>query len=390
MGFENGRDYFRKRYEPLLSGMGMDPAQLDDDAKLRALYDMVGGLSDADTSAVGSFLISNNLAHLPEGFPDRIRTALASGSIDSARAQRADVTQGSGGLTTAVDALGMAADLAGSTLPLTPPAPSVSAPSVPPAGPHIQAGYAETAGAVDLPNVSDGGPGTSTAKGEDTIRKQVAKRAGGGKDFAAAADSALGAFDLGIGEVARDGLHRAGAAARSAGMPKLGRGLYRLGSAARFAAPALAVGGAVLPAAMGAMEGFNQAGVGGAAIQGGTGLGGAALGAAIGSAFLPGVGTVIGAGLGSMAGSGIGSALTSGAVGLVEKGQTGDRSVFGAIGRALDPVIDTAFEKEQKAALQQMNSPAMQEIRAQERARMERARALQAEQMLMQASMRVI
>jgi hypothetical protein len=227
-------------------------------------------------------------------------------------------------------------------------------------------------------NLSGGGPGTSTAKGAAATAKQVAKRAG------SSVDRALGAVDLGIGEAARAGLIRVGAAAKSAGMPNLGRGLVRLGGAARWAAPALAVGGAVLPAVTGAMDGFNQAGVGGAAIQGGTGLAGAAIGGAIGS-VIPGFGTVIGAGIGSMLGSGVGSALTSGVSGLVEKAQAGDTGWAGGIGRALDPFIDTAFEKQQQAALQQMNSPAMRMIRDQENARIAQARADQTHALLMQS-----
>jgi len=234
-----------------------------------------------------------------------------------------------------------------------------------------------------VPNVSGGGPGTSTAKGEATVARQAAKRGGLGL-----VDDALGAPDLGIGGMAQRGLQRAGAAARSGGMKNLGNALYRAGGAARVLAPAAAFGGAVLPAVFGAMDGYGQAGTGGALIQGGTGAAGALAGGAIGTAILPGVGTVIGAGIGSMLGSGAGSGLTGLAQGAVEKAQEGDTGFMGSIGRALDPLIETDFEKEQKAVLQQMNSPAMQAIRQQERTRQEIARADQAQALLMQAYLR--
>lgn len=284
----------------------------------------------------------------------------------------------SGSAPSANPALEIALDAAGNSLAGIEP-PSTSAPRAAAAPPEVIAPSPTAAAADELANLSGGGPGTSTAKGANAVSRQVARRAASG------VDRALGSLDLGLGEASRAGLIRAGAAARSAGMPHLGRGLVRLGGVARYAAPAMAAGGAVLPAVFGAMEGFNQAGVGGGVIQGGTSLGGAAAGAAIGTAILPGIGTAIGAGLGSMAGSGVGSALTSGAAGLVEKAQAGDTGWAGGIGRALDPFIDTAFEKQQTAALQQMNSPAMRLIRDQENARLERARADQAQAVLMQA-----
>ena len=236
-----------------------------------------------------------------------------------------------------------------------------------------------------VPNVSGGGPGTSTAKGEATVARQAAKRGGLGL-----VDDALGAPDLGIGGMAQRGLQRAGAAARSGGMKNLGNALYRTGSAARVLAPAAAFGGAVLPAVFGAMDGYGQAGTGGALIQGGTGAAGALAGGAIGTAILPGIGTVIGAGIGSMLGSGAGSGLTGLAQGAVEKAQMGDTGFMGGIGRALDPLIETDFEKEQKAVLQQMNSPAMRAIQEQQRTRDAQARADQAQQVLMQSYMQVI
>jgi hypothetical protein len=308
--------------------------------------------------------------------------------------------QGSGGPSLDPLQAGMAAaDLASTAfsgagsrqLPLTSPAPLFAPqPVVARAGLSRDAiaealgQRAATSAAPEPVNVSGGGPGTSTAKGEATIARQAAKRAGF-TGLLESVDDAFGRPDLGIGGMAERGLQRAGAMARGAGMKNLGGALFRAGGAARVLAPAAAVGGAVLPAVMGAVEGYGQAGAGGAVIQGGAGAAGALAGGAIGTAILPGVGTVIGAGIGSMLGSGAGGGLTGLAQGAVEKAQQGDTSFMGGIGRALDPLIDTPFEKEQKAVLQQMNSPAMQAIRQQERARQEQVRADQMEALLMQS-----
>ncbi len=398
-------DDYRGRYDLLLKHLGMDSGN---DAHVMATIQTMNGLSDSEFSDINNWIVTSGMqGGLPDDFSGRLQGHLAGGGIDAARARRSsdqqNLAQGSGGLTTGLDVVGAAADLAGSTLPLTrtPPAAQIPDPWAAAAGTPAPGGFGSVnpdAPAartplpgrgpevlIDIPNVSDGGPGTSSAKGQGNIDRQTAKRTAPG--FVSAADSALGSLDLGIGEAARAGLVRAGKAAKDAGMPNLGRGLVRFGRVARFAAPALAVGGAVLPAVTGAMEGYEQAGVGGAAIHGASGLGGAAVGAAIGSALLPGVGTVIGAGLGSMAGSGLGSGLTSVATGLVEKGQAGDTGWIGGIGRALDPFIDTAFEKEQKAALQQMNSPAMREIALQQQTRQMAAANQQRQQVLMQAAL---
>jgi len=90
-------------------------------------------------------------------------------------------------------------------------------------------------------------------------------------------------------------------------------------------------------------EGNEKAGVGGAALQGG----GALAGAAIGQALIPI--PVVGAGIGAMVGNAIGGGLTGGAQALAEQSQKGTGGLIGGIGAALDPFIDTQFEREQKA-----------------------------------------
>jgi hypothetical protein len=313
----------------------------------------------------------------------------------NALAQRQDATpppqrQGSGGMTTAGDLASIGADLALQTLPLTRPQQAAAAQATPPpptpqrlAPPHVQPGFAETGGAIDIPNVSGGGPGTSTAKGTANVAKQVARRAAP-NGFLQGVDSFITHPAQSIGVASQQGLRDIAAALHRRGMPSVAGMAKNLAPVARWAAPAAAFGAAVgLPVITGAMEGNETAGAGGAAIQGGA----TALGAAVGSLIpLPVVGTAIGA----MAGNWLGSGLAQGAAGAVEKAQQGDTGLIGNIGRALDPFVDTAFEKEQKAALQQMNSPAMQMIQEQERTRQAEARAQQAQQVLMQSYLRVI
>jgi hypothetical protein len=244
-------------------------------------------------------------------------------------------------------------------------------------------GYGSSPSLADDVNVSGGGPGTSTAKGDATIARQAARRGGGGKGFLGAVDDFIAKPGHSVGVVAQSGLRNYAAMAHKAGMPGVAGMLKGLAPAARWAAPVgLFAATTGLPAVMGAIEGNEKAGVGGAVLQGG----GALAGAAIGQALIPI--PVVGAGIGAMVGNAVGSGLSGLAQGAVEKAQMGDTSFVGGIGRALDPLIDTSFEKEQKAVMQEMNSPAMQAIRQQEYLRNEQARIDQRHSLLMQAATR--
>jgi hypothetical protein len=234
---------------------------------------------------------------------------------------------------------------------------------------------------VDTPNLSGGGPGTSTAKGADTLARQAAKRAGGNQ-LLRGVDSFLTNPAQSTGKAAEGGLRNVSAALHRRGMPGLAGMAKNLAPMARWGVPAAALAGTtVLPAAFAAMDGNEKAGTAGAVLQGGSALAGAAIGQAL--IPIPGVGAVIG----SMAGNALGGGLASGAAGMVEKAQAGDTGLMGNIGRALDPFVDTAFEKEQKAVLQQMNSPAMQAIALQEETRRMEARSAQNQQIFAQAAL---
>jgi hypothetical protein len=310
--------------------------------------------------------------------------------------------QSSGGVSLDPLSAGMAAvDMATSVLPLAggqstvPPAPSLTPQAVVArtglTRDSIEAAIGRRTPApadiapdvAPVPNVSGGGPGTSSAKGADTIARQAAKR--GGNELLGNLDSFLTNPAGASGKAAEGGLRNVSAALHRRGMPGLAGMAKSLAPVARWGVPAAALAGTtVLPAAFGAMEGNEKAGTAGAVLQGGSALAGAAIGQAL--IPIPGVGAVIG----SMAGNAIGGGLASGAASVVEKAQAGDTGFMGNIGRALDPFVDTAFEKEQKAVLQQMNSPAMQLIQEQQRTREAQARASQARQVLMQSYMQVI
>ena len=201
-------------------------------------------------------------------------------------------------------------------------------------------------------NVSAGGAGTSTDKGVTAIEKQVAKRGSG----------LYARVFEGLPEGAQQSMRRLGG---------LAKGAYRF---APLVGPAL-----------GAIDGAQDAGVGGALIGAGSAAAGASAGAAIGGFLLPGIGAIPGAVIGGMVGSGAGSGLTGVAKDLVGAAKGGDTGLGGQVGRFLDPFIDTESEKQERVMYQQMNSPAM--LAAMQQRDMERLKLAneQRQSMLMQA-----
>jgi hypothetical protein len=214
----------------------------------------------------------------------------------------------------------------------------------------------------------------SAAKGAANIAEKAVERG-----ILQHVDDFLSAPGHSIGVAGEAGLNKAAGYLESKGMTNLAGMAGRLAPVARWGAPLAAGAAAIgLPTVMGAMSGNDKAGAGGAVLEGG----GALAGGLIGQALIPI--PFVGAGIGSMVGQAVGGGLASGAAAAVEKAQQGDTGLMGMVGRAIDPFVDTAFEKEQAATLQQMNSPAMQQIRAQEQARISRARADQTQAALNQ------
>jgi hypothetical protein len=245
------------------------------------------------------------------------------------------------------------------------------------AGPQVSPDLIQAVADVasnSLENHSAGGAGTSTAKGAANIAEKAAERG-----ILQHVDDFISAPGHSIGVAGKAGLNKAAGYLESKGMTNLAGMAGRLAPVARWGAPLAAGAAAIgLPAVMGAMSGNDKAGAGGAVLEGG----GALAGGLIGQALIPI--PFVGAGIGSMVGGMVGGGLASGAAAAVEKAQQGDTGLMGMVGRAMDPFVDTAFEKEQAATLQQMNSPAMQQIRAQEQARLSRARADQTQAALNQ------
>lgn len=314
-----------------------------------------------------------------------------------------------------------------------------------------------------LSNVSDGGPGTSTAKGNSVIDAKLRERieafrrgttaplgpyqlplttgmgagtstaapatvaaAGGGsppnnppnnppndppddgsgsrrgvrgrmRDAAAragdtlrgAASPAFGPVDLGLGKFAGDQLDNLAASELVQGSKQATNALKGLGRGVRFLAPAAAMAAPLVPVAMGAMEGAEEAGVGGAVIQGGSaalgGLAGGALAGALAGSVVPGFGNIIGGIVGGLGGLALGKGATGLAQGAVDAAQGGDTGVMGQIGRTLDPVIDTDYERQQREIMREMNSPAMKAVQLQQQRREAQARADQARSALLQS-----
>jgi hypothetical protein len=114
-----------------------------------------------------------------------------------------------------------------------------------------------------------------------------------------------------------------------------------------------------VPAVMAATSGYEQGGMGGAGISAGSTL----------------LGGVLGGPLGAIAGGFVGDLATRGAVAAVDAHQGGDTGPLGLIGGALDPFITDSYEREQQAMMRELNSPAMQQLKAEEERRKAKARA---------------
>ena len=234
----------------------------------------------------------------------------------------------------------------------------------------------------------DAGPATAAraARNRDTLLAAIRKGAG---DRARAAgqvlEPAFGPVDLGAGRAVDRGMQQL--AKGTSG--QLSHSLRNLGRGARVLLPAAAAAAPLIPVAMGAADGYSEAGAGGALIQGGSaalgGIAGGAMAGALAGSVVPGFGTVIGGILGGLGGMALGKGLTSAAQGAVDAAKSGDTGVIGQLGKSLDPMIDTATERQQREVMREINSPANQLIRQQQEERQARARADMATQLYLQS-----
>lgn len=200
------------------------------------------------------------------------------------------------------------------------------------------------------------------------------KPPGGGSngfDFAGLIDNLLGADPIKHFE-GRLGQWEAGG---YGGMTKAGPGLantarFGLG-AARFLP--------YVPVAMGAIEG-SENGLGGAVIEGGSALAGAALG----SMLMPGFGTALGAGAGQL----FGSVVRGAADRALSDYQAGVDNPGTHLAAALEPVFRSSQQVAEEDALKQANDPQMLAIRQEQRRRMMEAESsAYRQQLLQQAAM---
>jgi len=143
------------------------------------------------------------------------------------------------------------------------------------------------------------------------------------------------------------------------------QGGYKLGStelktmgpqlhrAARFATGATRLL-PLLPIGMATVQGYDEGGVGGAALS----TAGAVGGAMIGGALLP----IIGAPIGALAGTWLASKGNELASGAVDDAQFGLDTPGAALGRVLDPFFKSSTERAADDVIRQMEDPARQAL----------------------------
>jgi hypothetical protein len=401
-------DYYFNRFSQMLTGAGRDPAALTDDAMERVF---------AGVNSSGFDYMAHSAAPLAN--EQRLETAVVGDPwgdpptpITSASPQRPSPSEATGlALETAGINPGPAlADVALSAAELTvnPAGPGPRQTPLTGGAPRKAADIRQTAGRLNnavmrpagVPIVSSAqvgrvpsmaplpvpapfmaappmaAPPAAAAGADDAIAAQIARRSAAHRLGYIPAD--LGAGDF-IGKQAQHAARHL-----SAARPGAGAIVGRSGKLLAMGARALPWVGAAMPAISGVMEG-SQDGVAGAVIQGGGAAAGSAIGAGIGSFIAPGLGTVIGGALGGIVGNMVGAGGRSAAVSAVNRAQSGDTGIGGAIGRALDPLIDTQMERDSMATLQQLNSPAMAAVAQQQRVREAERRSQMAHDLLMQS-----
>ena len=211
-----------------------------------------------------------------------------------------------------------------------------------------------------------GGGGTPVAGSRfGDMRRQILEARAAGRDWSAF-DKPL-PMDFGISGVADSAAAKAARFLRNSSMPgaaKTAKGLIRGGGRLLGAAPYLGMAAAPV---LGAMSGYEEAGTGGAVIQGTSSAVGGGIGALVGSAILPGPGTLIGGFIGSSLGDVAGGQLTRlGQAGLDARA-SGDTGPMGAIGAAAEAIgLESEERRAQREFDKMQNSPQMKALREQQ------------------------
>jgi hypothetical protein len=134
----------------------------------------------------------------------------------------------------------------------------------------------------------------------------------------------------------------------------------------------------LLPIGMAAVQGYDEGGVGGAALS----AAGAVGGAMIGGTLLP----VIGAPIGALVGTMIASKGTELAAGAVDDAQFGLDTPGAALGRALDPFFKSNTERQADDVTRQMEDPARQALIQEEARRNSLAQSRRINDAMLQAA----
>jgi hypothetical protein len=190
----------------------------------------------------------------------------------------------------------------------------------------------------------------------------VTTRAAATPEFMGVIDRLLSGPDFGLGGMVQGISQGAAERARASGARNLASQLEGAGNTAAVLLPTgAALASIAVPLVLAAQSGNEQAGGGGAAIN----AAGAGLGVLAGAPM----GTV-GRAIGGLVGGGLGGGVTGMAQGLVDAKQQGDTGIAGSLGAALDGAFMGTREKEERALMAELNSPAIQAM--QERRRQER------------------
>ena len=214
----------------------------------------------------------------------------------------------------------------------------------------IEASQQMTVDPGSMPMQTNGGNsrvGGGGSKGLSAAAKEKSRRARKAKQAAArAADkSGWSFFNQPLPDIPKELERRAFHAARRTESAVGRRAILaggKYGARALRWAPGI---GAVAGTGLSLAQGYEEAGVGGAAVQGGADLAGTAIGAGLGTLVAPGIGTAIGATIGGMVGSGVGSGLNAGTADIVAKSKIGAAGPMQWYGQMMDPLIDTPLEK---------------------------------------------
>lgn len=175
----------------------------------------------------------------------------------------------------------------------------------------------------------------------------------------AIADRILSAPDFGVGGLTGKALREAADNIDKQGLVTQGTRLRRLAGLLEIGVPTAALGASVaVPVMMAAGSGNEAAGGGGGLVQGGTALVGALAGGRLGTP---------GRLVGGLIGGGIGGAAVGAGRSAVDAANGGDTGLVGGIGRALDPLLDSQREVEERQLRAQLNSPLVRQLKEDER-----------------------